>query len=674
MARAFSSLLLAVLCCCLATDVTAQPAQGVRVSVRFKLDGPLGGLVRANNNTVFRDAVRQFVADLSANGITTAAIEYVGPVAPAEPGLACAAANGTWMAATLRVLTQRALLVRNTIQATTPEESLAKWNRTAGAAIPNPPYGPACLAPGATTVALLPGSIPKPPPPKSPSPKPKPPPPRPKPRPPPTPKPKPPSPSPPRSRPPPNPAPSPRPPPPSPRPAPPPPSTPSPSPVFSPIPSPSPELPPSPAISSPSPSPVPLPSPSPSPYLPSPIPSPYLPSPVPSPYLSPVPEPSPAPYSPSPVPVPSPQPSPSPSPLPAPAPAPAPEPPIPMCMAEPTCQLFVADSLCCMNYGIVQQAAVRLWLVCNADVYLPEPKCLTVTDLTTGTVIPPIDPAKPDPLNRVNTSVLETPNARSEEMLVALPQASYVAPISRVPGQMAALLDFELTRMTFEDGLCSLRLRTPCEWEGAVYQSVVAVQPLPLLSVLSANDTAEVEQAVLEAATSSETGGAAEGRRLQGAIASSSGARGLAAAVGGSRQDWLEEDTSWAALEGPLLGSAADDALLAASARPIGRMLVTVVGAELPVPVVDEALLPPPTDVLGGVEGLQADLLADDYFISWIPSNATAGELCAMTNTGDLPESFLLGNLEDLVGYEEDCSPQVLQVALREDDEEVPVS
>jgi hypothetical protein len=79
--------------------------------------------------------------------------------------------------------------------------------------------------------------------------------------------------------------------------------------------------------------------------------------------------------------------------------------------------------------------------------------------------------------------------------------------------------------------------------------------PALLPAVLSANDTAEVEQAVLEAATSSETGGAAEGRRLQGAIASSSGARGLAAAVGGSRQDWLEEDTSWAALEGPLLGS-----------------------------------------------------------------------------------------------------------------------
>ncbi len=33
--------------------------------------------------------------------------------------------------------------------------------------------------------------------------------------------------------------------------------------------------------------------------------------------------------------------------------------------------------------------------------------------------------------------------------------------------------------------------------------------------------------------------------------------------------------------------------------------------------------------------------------------------------TGPRQLSYLQGNLEDLVGYEEDCSPQVLQVALR---------
>jgi hypothetical protein len=47
---------------------------------------------------------------------------------------------------------------------------------------------------------------------------------------------------------------------------------------------------------------------------------------------------------------------------------------------RPTCRLFVGDSLCCLGYGIVQHADVRLWLVCNADVYLPEPKCLTGGD------------------------------------------------------------------------------------------------------------------------------------------------------------------------------------------------------------------------------------------------------------------------------------------------------
>ena len=30
-----------------------------------------------------------------------------------------------------------------------------------------------------------------------------------------------------------------------------------------------------------------------------------------------------------------------------------------------------------MDYGIVQHASVRLWVVCTADVYLPDPKCLT---------------------------------------------------------------------------------------------------------------------------------------------------------------------------------------------------------------------------------------------------------------------------------------------------------
>ena len=44
---------------------------------------------------------------------------------------------------------------------------------------------------------------------------------------------------------------------------------------------------------------------------------------------------------------------------------------------RPACRVFVANSLCCMDYGIVQHASVRLWVVCTADVYLPDPKCLT---------------------------------------------------------------------------------------------------------------------------------------------------------------------------------------------------------------------------------------------------------------------------------------------------------
>jgi hypothetical protein len=47
---------------------------------------------------------------------------------------------------------------------------------------------------------------------------------------------------------------------------------------------------------------------------------------------------------------------------------------------------------------------------------------------------------------------------------------------------MSALLDLEQTRLTFTDGLCSLRLREACEWEGALYESVTAVVPVPLQS------------------------------------------------------------------------------------------------------------------------------------------------------------------------------------------------
>ena len=39
-----------------------------------------------------------------------------------------------------------------------------------------------------------------------------------------------------------------------------------------------------------------------------------------------------------------------------------------------------------------------------------------------------------------------------------------------------------LCSMTEFDGTCSLRLRTPCEWDGVLYEAVSAVQPVPLLS------------------------------------------------------------------------------------------------------------------------------------------------------------------------------------------------
>lgn len=48
------------------------------------------------------------------------------------------------------------------------------------------------------------------------------------------------------------------------------------------------------------------------------------------------------------------------------------------CPGRPACKLFVGDAACCRNKGaIAAGASLRLWLVCNRDVYLPETKCLT---------------------------------------------------------------------------------------------------------------------------------------------------------------------------------------------------------------------------------------------------------------------------------------------------------
>jgi hypothetical protein len=87
----------------------------------------------------------------------------------------------------------------------------------------------------------------------------------------------------------------------------------------------------------------------------------------------------------------------------------------------------------------------------------------------------------------------------------------------------------------------------------------------------------------------------------------------------------------------------------------LGAQGMTVVGGELPVPAVDPALLPPLVDVLAPAN-FSSDLVLEDMMVSWIPSNATAGELCAMVNSADLPEAFLQGDisLEALRGYEEE--------------------
>jgi hypothetical protein len=75
----------------------------------------------------------------------------------------------------------------------------------------------------------------------------------------------------------------------------------------------------------------------------------------------------------------------------------------------------VVASECCQGEGIIAQSSeIKLWMVCNNDVYLPTYNCLAVIDATTNMSIPLVDPAFPDPLNYVNISVINAPNARAE--------------------------------------------------------------------------------------------------------------------------------------------------------------------------------------------------------------------------------------------------------------------
>lgn len=157
---------------------------------------------------------------------------------------------------------------------------------------------------------------------------------------------------------------------------------------------------------------------------------------------------------------------------------------------------------------------------------LPPP---AVTDAATQQPLPLADPAAPsDPLRTVNATLADAPNARAVEMQLELPLASYASPLAGAAAQLPVTIDLEQMRcggslhvcarivlgthagwqaglaaccwhaftcvsvaprpatpprrMASADGLCSLRLRTPCEWGGALYEAVVAVAPIPVLS------------------------------------------------------------------------------------------------------------------------------------------------------------------------------------------------
>ncbi|KAI3430528.1 hypothetical protein D9Q98_005121 [Chlorella vulgaris] len=371
----------------------------------------------------------------------------------------------------------------------------------------------------------------------------------------------------------------------------------------------------------------------------------------------------------------------------APAPAPGPEVgAIPMCMAEPTCQLFIADSLCCMGHGIIQHAAVKLWMLCSADVYLPEPKCLTVTNSATGEVLPLADSTllPSDPLLTVNASVVATPNARAVEMGIELPLASYSLEPVGGTAQLAVDIDLQLKRMSEADGLCSLRLRAPCQWEDLVYEAVAEVAPIPVLSVLTAEEASEagtvlgkpdaVARSDAEAPAPSadivpppsisapllaaDAIGAApapsprrEGRRLL--LQGGNGRRGL-------RQEPLLASGGEAPTPAPATLPApvnpADFAApeeVRAQQDGLAAALFTI-GGDLPTPRVDPGVLPELANVLSS--SYTADFLEEGWTLSWVPRNSTS-EACHMNTAADLPTDLLLGDVQDIAGFEEECVP-----------------
>ena len=66
-------------------------------------------------------------------------------------------------------------------------------------------------------------------------------------------------------------------------------------------------------------------------------------------------------------------------------------------------------------------------------------------------------------------------------MLIDLPLAYFIEPLSTTNGRMGVTLDIEAMRMD-PSGACALRLRSPCAWEGAWYEGVGPVEPVPLLA------------------------------------------------------------------------------------------------------------------------------------------------------------------------------------------------
>jgi hypothetical protein len=96
---------------------------------------------------------------------------------------------------------------------------------------------------------------------------------------------------------------------------------------------------------------------------------------------------------------------------------------------RPECKLFVGYSRCCQGTGILAAgAAIKAWLVCNRDVYLPDAKCLTGGRGVCGVCVVQRDGARLKMHRQQGGGQLSMPSSFTPKQAVAAPGLHPPAP------------------------------------------------------------------------------------------------------------------------------------------------------------------------------------------------------------------------------------------------------